>query len=452
MRLRRLARSFDTTLDAWQQTRRPVAAAPLKNVRRIQVTESWRTAKLAIVRRQRPPVSARSRYALDAVNFFLAGLTGIGSPFLSNLLRDAGWSYGAIGMAAAMPGLGVCLLQAVAGFYLDRARHARVILAAASIAVGACYALLPSLVRGTHLAVLGTLFGSGLAQALFGPLLAGLALGLVGHAHINRTAGANQAFCSLGDVAAAVFAFLVIRHGIAQVFYLVGVYAMLAAASALLIKEQELDRDRAAGGTEEPVPFRVLLRHKTVVAFIASTMLFYTAYASAFPFITLRARQAHGTDTTVAAMILVTQACMVPVAAVTGPLLGALGRKPVLGFGFVSLAVYLLICVFVKSPVALVGVQALGSVGPGILAVALVVVCADLTRGTGHFQALIGATRTAMVAGSVLGTFATGFVVGHLGYAVAISLLTSVAVASAFLFLTAMPETRPLPVRELAPQ
>jgi predicted MFS family arabinose efflux permease len=408
------------------------------------VSVRWSAAKLAIVRRVRPPASPQSRYALDGANFFLAGLAGIGSPFLSNLLRDAGWTYEAIGVAASMPGMGVCLLQAAAGFYLDRARHTRVILAAASVAVGACYALLPSLVHGAHFATYVTLFGSGLAQALFGPLLAGLALGLVGHEHINRVAGANQAFCSLGDVAAALIALVVIRHGAAYVFYVVGVYAMAAAVSALLIKEEDLDRDRAAGGTEHRVPFRVLLKDRRVVVFMASTMLFHTAYASAFPFITLRARQAGGSDTTVAAMIFVTQGCMAPVAAMTGPLVGALGRKPVLGFGFVALAVYLAICAFVQGPAALIVAQALGAVGPGILAVALVVVCADLTRGTGHFQALIGATRTAMVAGGVVGTFATGFAVDHLGYAATLGALAWVAAAAALLLVIAMPETHPV--------
>jgi MFS family permease len=100
-------------------------------------------------------------------------------------------------------------------------------------------------------------------------------------------------------------------------------------------------------------------------------------------------------------------------------------------------------CTFARTPQALVGVQALGSVGPGILAVALVVICADLTKGTGHFQALIGTTRTAMVAGGVLGTFATGFAVGHLGYRMAIGALAWVAAAGAVVFLVNMPETRP---------
>jgi len=408
------------------------------------MAERWTRAEQAIARSIRAPVSARSRYSLDAANFFLAGLTGIGSPFLSALLRDHGWTYGPIGVAAAMPGLGVCLVQPFAGVGLDHARHPRVILALASVAVGACYASLPSLVRGPHSAVYLTLFGSGLAQAFFGPLLSGLALGLVGPRHIDRTAGANEAFNHLGNVVASLIALLVIGKDIAQVFYLVGVYAMLAAASALSIRERELDPHRAAGGTKKAVPLRDLLKDGRVLVLIASTTLFHTAYASAFPFIMLRARWAGGSDTTIAEMVFVSQAFMVPVAAVTGPLLGALGRKPVLGFGFVSLVVYLLICVFVHGPGALVGVQAFGSIGPSILGVALIVICADLTRGTGRFHALTGATRTAMVAGAVIGTFATGFLDDRLGYMLTIGALASIAAAAAALFIMRMPETLPI--------
>src|SRR6185312_5565807 len=170
----------------------------------------WGKLKHSLGRRRRPPTSKRSRFALDAVNFFLAELTGVGSPYLGDLLRNAGWKYGPIGIAASMSGFGVCLLQPFAGFHLDRARRPRVILACASVAVGACYALLPSLLHVSHFAVYATLFASGLAQALFGPLLAGLALGLAGHKHLNRTMGANQAFNHLGDVMAALAALVVI--------------------------------------------------------------------------------------------------------------------------------------------------------------------------------------------------------------------------------------------------
>jgi predicted MFS family arabinose efflux permease len=402
------------------------------------------TAKHAYVWRQKPPVSRRSRVALDAVNFFLAELTGIGSPFLGDLLLDGGWKYGPIGVAAAMSGLGVCLLQPFAGLYLDRSRHPRVILAAASVAVGGCYALIPSLVRAAHFTVYATLFASGIAQSLFGPALAGLALGLVGQRHLNRTIGMNQAFNHMGDVAAALLTMLIVRTlGVAYVFYMVGVIAVLAGASALLIRGHEIDLERSSGGTRHRVRFTALLRDRNVLVFLVSTMLFQAAYGSAFPFIALRARESGGSDAFVAAVILVAQGFMVPVAIVTGRLLGTWGRRPVLGIAFVALLGYLLVCSFVHGAHALVGLQAFGSVGPGILSVAIVVVCADLTRGTGHFHALTAASGTAMAAGAVVGTFATGFLLARVGYTLAIGALAAVAAMANALFLLRMPETRP---------
>jgi predicted MFS family arabinose efflux permease len=365
------------------------------------------------------------------------------APYLSDLLHNGGWRYGAIGVAASMPGFGVCLLQPVAGLYLDRSRHERVILATACIAVGACYAALPSLLAASHLAMYATLFASGLAQALFGPLLAGLALGLVGHGHLDRTFGANQASSHLGDVTAALLALLVIRGGIARVFYLVGVIAVLASLSALLIDQRELDADRASGGTEARVPFRALLRTPSVLVLLASCAMTYGAYASAFPFVVLRVRQLGNSDALVAAMVLVTMTSMTPVAILAGRSLKDLGRKPVFAVGFFALPAYLLACGLVSDAFALVALQALGSVGPGILGVVMVVVCADLTKGTGHFHALTAAARTATAGGAVVGPFATGFVVEHLGYEAAFVGLAGVATAAALLFVSKMPETRP---------
>ena len=195
-------------------------------------------------RRVRPPASRRSRFALDAVNFFLAELTGIGSPYLSDLLHDRGWGFGAIGIGASMSSLGVTLFQSFAGLLLDRARHPRIILAASSVAVGACYAALPFLAKGPHGVAYATLFASGIAQSFFGPLLAGLALGIVGHGHLNRTFGVNQAWNHLGDVAAALIALAIIGKGIAAVFYLIGVVAVLAAILGLVIRKDEIDVDQ----------------------------------------------------------------------------------------------------------------------------------------------------------------------------------------------------------------
>jgi predicted MFS family arabinose efflux permease len=281
--------------------------------------------------------------------------------------------------------------------------------------VGTCYALLPSLVRRSHVAAFATLFASGLAQAWFAPLLAGLALGLVGHGHLNRTAGSNQAYNHLGTVSAALLALVLIRNGVAWVFYLVACIAVCAAGSALLIDRKEIDHDRATGGSSGRIAFRALLASRRVQVLIASAALFQAAYASAFPFVVLRVRQLSGSDPMVAGVVLVTQAAMTPVAVVTGRLLDAVGRKPIWGIGFVTLPVYLLLCGVVSNPWALLALQVLGSIGPGILGVAVVVVCADVARGTGRFHALTAVVQTGLAAGAFLGSIGTGFLIGHVG-------------------------------------
>jgi predicted MFS family arabinose efflux permease len=393
--------------------------------------------------RARPPASARSRYALNAVNFFLAELSGIGSPYLSDFLHDRGWADGAIGIAASMPGLGVLLLLPAVGFFLDRTRHARLVLVAASLAVGACYAALPTLIGWSRIAVYATLFASGLAQAFFAPLLAGLALGLVGHDHLDRTMGSNQAWNHMGDVTAALAALVVTRSGISNVFYLVSVIAVLAAISALVIRRGEIDRDRASGGTEKRVPFRALLKDRRVLVLIASAALFQTAYQSAFPFVVLRIKNLGGSDSMVAILVLVSQGSMTPVALMAGRLLQRGWHKPVFALAFVILPVFLFASALVRSTGALIALQALGSVSAGIFGVAIVAFSADLTRGTGRFHALMGASNAAFAAGAVVGPAATGLLVQRFGHETGFFALALVAVAATLLFVRKMPETCP---------
>jgi MFS family permease len=395
-------------------------------------------AQQATRARRRPPASVRSRFALNAVNFFLAELSGIGSPYLSDLLHNRAWPEQEIGLAAAMPGLGVFLVLPAVGYYLDRTRHAQALLIAAALVVGSCYVALPSLIGGSHLAAYLIFFVSGLAQAFFAPLLAGLALGLVGHDHLDRTVGSNQAWNHLGDVAVAL---VVTRHGIVHVFYLVGVIAALAAMSAAVIRRGEIDRDRASGGIEQRCRFRTVLRDRRVLVLVASTALFQTAYASMFPFVVLRFRDLGGSDAAVALLVLVSQASMAPVAVVAGRLLQRGRHKPVFSLGFVILPLYIVACTLARSPATLVALQALGSVSAGIFGVAIVTFSADLTRGTGRFQALTGTSNAAFACGSVVGPMATGLLVARAGYELAFLALATVAAAAALLFIRKMPET-----------
>ena len=64
--------------------------------------------------------SRRSRLGLNAANFFLAEMLGVAIPFLSTYLRQGGWTYEAIGIATALSGSAVFLMQTPAGLIVDR--------------------------------------------------------------------------------------------------------------------------------------------------------------------------------------------------------------------------------------------------------------------------------------------------------------------------------------------
>jgi MFS family permease len=396
--------------------------------------------------------SLRSRRALDAVNFFLAQLTGIGLPFLSDFLRDRGWLVREIGIAASMSALGVLLLQTPAGLLLDRFCRPRRALAVAAIAVGACYATLPLLpampFAFTHL----TLFASGLAQAFFAPALAGLALGIAGHESLNRVYGVNQAWNNVGNALGAAVVLALVGAGVAVLYYGLGLIGLLVAAAAYAIQPDELDRSRSCGGHHDSKGLWKLLRDRRVLVLLAATTLSQVATSSAMPFVALRLRDLGGSDRDLGVLILVGQAVAAPAALFAGRLVDAWGRKPVFAIGLCLEPLRVLLCAFAPNAWSLIAVQALAGMSMGIFGVAIVAVTADLSRGSGRFNSFTGASRTAYALAAVVGPLATGLFVREGGYALGFGALAAVSAVGAAVFVARMPETRPTPgVRSVAP-
>src|SRR5262249_27658733 len=156
----------------------------------------------------------------------------------------------------------------------------------------------------------------------FGPLLGALALGLVGHAALNKTMGVNQSWNHAGNIAAAVSAMLLVGwFGLPSVFYCVTVVSILASASIALIRANELDEERASGGSnghEKTGRLRDVLRDPRVRILFAATALFHLANAPIMPLVGLYIARLNGTDTQVAAVVLTAQLVMIPVALAAG--------------------------------------------------------------------------------------------------------------------------------------
>ncbi len=391
------------------------------------------------------PVSSQSRVGLNAANFFLAEVTGVAIPFLARYLAERGWRNDAIGLAAAVAGLGVCLMQTPAGYLVDRIRQRRGLLAGASLLVGAGYGLVPLLpaVWG----VVGPLvFLAGVGNAFFNPLLGALALGLVGHAALSKTMGVNQGWNHAGNIAAALMAMLLAsRFGTSAVFVAIAAVSFLAALSIGLIRADEVNEERATGaaGSRETASLRDLFRDRRVLILFAATALFHLANAPVMPLVGLYITRLGGSNTQVAAVVLVAQTVMIPVALAAGWLAERWGRKAVFAIGFVVLPVRIFLYSLTSDPWMLVALQTLDGIGAGIYGVVIVAICADLTRDRGGFNSLQGVIATAQSVGGVLGPLTAGFLVQHLGFPIAFDTFAGIAAVAAALFLSFMPETAP---------
>jgi MFS family permease len=386
-----------------------------------------------------------SRIGLNAANFFQAEAVGVVLPVLNGYLKTAGWSYSAIGFATAVAGLGTLLFQTPAGLWTDRINSRRALFAAMCVLTGICLALIP-LASRSFIAINALLFTSGATQSFFAPLLAALALALVGHNRLNKIIGDNQGWNHAGNIVAAVIGILVVaRFGFSGVFYTVGLTSMLAAASVLVIRADDLNPYLATGRTDnkkDGIPAHTLLRERTIFMLFVAVALFHFSNAPILPAVALYVQKLGGSGKLMTATVLTAQAVMVPVALIAGRLVERWGRKPVMAIAFWVLPLRIASYAVVHSPQALVALQTLDGISAGIYGVVIVSMSADLTRGKGGFNTLMGLFATALAVGGVAGPLLTGMLIQHLGFTTMFLSFAGLAFCGALWFQWLVPETR----------
>jgi len=366
-------------------------------------------------------------------------------PLIGVFLQEHRWRYDAIGIATASAGLGTLLLQTPAGILTDRISSRRLLFAVAAILTGICYSIIPFL-PNSHRFVDTFLFTSGAAQSFFAPLLGALALALVGHELLNKIAGQNQGWNHAGNIAAAVAAIGLVKiFNVSTVFFAVGACSLLAAASVLLIRSDDLDERIATGLTtsdEQMVSRKELLRDPTVLALIIAIFLFHLANAPILPATALYVKKLGGSDSLMTATVLTAQTVMVPVSLLAGRYGDRWGRKPVMGIAFWFLPLRILSYSFVSNSNAVVWLQALDGIGAGIYGVVVISLAADLTRGKGRFNTLAGLFATALATGGVFGPLISGFLLQHLGFRGTFYSFAALALLGAVVFTVFVPETK----------
>lgn len=392
--------------------------------------------------------SPASLRALDALNFSLADVRdGIG-PYLAVYLTSIQhWDPSRVGIAMAAMLVGTIAAQAPAGDFIDRVRWKRLAVAIAAVLVAAGCILMIAV--PTFPVIVAAQVSVGVAATVFPPAIAAISLGIVGHAHLARRTGRNEAFNHAGNVTAAILAGVAGYYvGYWTVFYLVAAMAIASAASALAIRERDIDHAIARGAEEGGGCSRVegigeLFADRRILAFIAAAVFFHFANAAMLPLVGQKVTQGldRATSLLMSACIIAAQLVMVPVALLASRCAESLGRKPVFLAGFAVLPIRGLLYTLTSDPYLLVGIQLLDGIGAGIFGVVSVLVVADLTRGTGRFNLAQGVMATATGIGAALSNVLSGFVVEAWGFNAGFTMLSACAAFGLAFYAATMPET-----------
>jgi len=407
--------------------------------------------------------SRRSLRALDLLAFFLADVKGGVGPFLAVYLQASRhWDSASIGMALAATAVAGMIAETPAGALVDSLRQKRELVALAALLIAvACLATIwfwgmPGVMAAQALV--------GLVGAVFQPALAAISLGLVGYKWLDRRIARNESISHAGNVVAALSAGL-LGYLISQswIFYTVAAVSVVSAVTAFAIRGDEIDYELARGSESDeeasahgeaarnvPHPrshvssLRELLTDRRIVIFTASAVLFNFANAAMLPLVGERISvgRPQSSALLMSACIIVAQFVMVPVAAAAGRFTERWGRKSILLIGFMSLPIRGVLFTLSEQPLYVIAVQILDGVGAALFGVLSVLVVADLTKGTGHFNLAQGAIGTATGIGASLSLFLAGLIVQWAGYQAALLSLAGVAMVALLIFWTLMPETK----------
>jgi MFS family permease len=395
--------------------------------------------------------SPRVARSLDALNFFLADVEGGLGPYLAvYLLTVRQWNQAEIGIVMSIAGVAGIVAQTPAGALVDTLRAKRTLIAAAALAVTLLAIALSVLDGFWSIATVQTAIG--VCGAVFGPAIAAISLGIVGHRYFARRNGRNEAFNHAGNaVAAAIAGVSAYVFGPVAVFFLIAMMALASLASVLAIPAGAIDHEIARGlpdgemhHREQPSGLTVLLTCRPLLIFTACVVLFHLANAAMLPLVGQKlALQNRNLGTAAMSMcILAAQLVMVPMAILVGRKADAWGRKPLFLAGFLILPIRGVLYTFSDNPVWLVGVQLLDGVGAGLFGALFPLIVADLTWGTGRFNVTRGAVQAAQGIGAAMSTTVAGLIVVTAGYSAAFLTLAAIAALGLVLFWLVMPETK----------
>lgn len=399
----------------------------------------------------------RSLWALDGVNFFLADVQAGLGPFLGvYLINKETWNPANIGLILTLGGAVGLLLNAPAGALIDATMHKRALLAAAAALTS--FGTFIVTLAPTFAVVTAAQLVTGVAGVVLGPVIAAMALGMVGPQRYAAQTGRMQAFNHAGNVMGSAVAGLAgylisLRMG----FWLASLFGIFVVLATLLIKPRLIDHDVARGmkprrdddgdgdGDDKPSGFTVLLRNRPLLMLAAVVGLWQLANGAMLPITgqKLAVGDVHDGALYQAALIIVAQLVMIPMAMVVSRRGDRWGRKPLMVLAFAVLPLRGVLFILAQYPGEVIAVQALDGVGAGLQGALFAIMVADLTQGSGRYNVAFGAATMVQGIGGALSPTLAGAIDAAAGYGAAMWALTGIATLALALLVVAVPETRP---------
>src|SRR5262249_35669461 len=284
------------------------------------------------------------------------------------------------------------------------------------------------------------------ASCVLGPVIAAISLGLVGHAALGARLGRNARFASIGNGFAAaamgVCGYLVSNQA---VFFLTAALAAPAIWALARIRTGDVERRRDTAIRAATTSVPQVLSDRRLVVFAGCILLFQLANAAMLPLMggILTLRSSQWASTLIGACIVVPQLVVAGFAPWVGRVADSWGRRPLLLFCFVALAVRGVLFAFVTDPYLIVAVQILDATCAAVLGVTVPLLVADIDTCTGRFNLGFGVVGSAVGIGAALITTLAGYAIDHFGSSVAFFSLASVAAGGLALVWLLVPETRP---------
>lgn len=396
--------------------------------------------------------SPRSRHGLDWLNFFVADVrTGVG-PFVAIYLTENHWNVEQIGIALTAAELAGVLTQAPGGAITDYFRSKRALVAGA-VLVLALSAVLMALAPNLAV-VLGAQTALGMTGSIFGPGISALTLGLVTYACLGARTGRNAAFGSAGNVVAALtMGWIGYRFTTRGIFYFVALLAIPTLVSLFAIRPDEIDYERARGGGPTGKErtstlaglWQIYSRDRRMVTFVILTVFWHIGNGAMLAMIgeQIAKDRPQQSSLWMSAAVTVPQLVMALIGPSVGKIADTQGRKPILLWSFLFLPLRAILCAYTTNPYLLITWQLFDGLAAGIFGIVGVLMIADMSRGSGHYNVALGSVGAAVGVGASISTTLAGYVTQHYGFSAGFYCLAASAALAFLILWLGMPETKP---------